>query len=45
MAFTWPSIRIAGKKVPYIPVTLIFIMLSTSKKKNKLTQKNSQEKI
>jgi len=42
----WPMMRIAGHRVPYVPVTLILILLSTTKKKNKsLTEKDSQEKI
>ena len=46
MATKWPMIRIGGQTVPYVPVTLILILLSTSKKKNKsLTEKGSQEKI
>jgi hypothetical protein len=46
VALYWPSVKIAGKRVPYIPVTLILIVLGASKKKNKtLTAKESQEKI
>ncbi len=46
MALYWPSVKIGGKRVPYVPVTLILIMLGMTKKKNKtLTAKESQEKI
>jgi hypothetical protein len=46
MAAMWPMIRIGGRRIPYVPVTLILILLGTSKKKNKsLTEKGSQEKI
>jgi hypothetical protein len=39
----WPMIRIGGQQVPYVPVTLILILLSTTKKKNKsLTPKDAQ---
>jgi len=43
----WPSVRIAGKKFPYIPVTLIFVIFSSTKKKSKksLTEKETHEKI
>jgi hypothetical protein len=46
VALYWPSVKIAGKRVPYIPVTLILIVLGATKKKNKtLTEKEPQAKI
>lgn len=47
MAVSWPTMKIAGKRIPYVPVTLIFVMLEVLKKKNKksLTEEDSHEKI